>query len=222
MFKGRFRYIHFILSVCARPIDIAFIVDASAKVDRKNFLYIRNFLKQIVSSFSVSASITRFGMVEFSTNPRKLFDFNRFTNQATLVNVLGRVPYMGGAPMAGKALKYAAATLFARTTRPKVAIVISSGKSLDSVMAPARMLRRAGVTLIAVGLGQSFSVTQLRQMATTRRHVFASHFKTANNIVRSIKEKACKGTSHLYLEQNFKLCSNTANFNCIWQTFSFE
>lgn len=182
-------------------MDIAFIVDASAKVGGRNFLRIRNFLKQIVASFSVSASITRFGMVEFSSYPRKLFDFNRFTKQALLINVLGRVPYMKGAPMAGKALKYAAATLFSRTRRPKVAIVLSSGKSLDSVMAPARMLRRAGVTVISVGLGNRFSVTQLRQMATSRRHVFTSHFRTLNNIVRSIKQKACKGMSRQYLDR---------------------
>lgn len=172
-------------------MDIGLIVDASVNVAGRNFLRIRNFLKQIVASFSVFPSTTRFGMIEFGSYPRKLFDFNRFTNQATLINVLGRVPYMRGRAMAGKALRYSAATLFSRTTRQKVAIVIT-GKSLDTVAVPARVLRRVGVNVITVGVGR-YSVAQLQQMATNKRNVLTSNFKTLNNIVRAIKQKACKG-----------------------------
>ena len=182
--------------MCSRALDIGLIVDASAKVRGKNFLRIRNFLKQIVASFSVSTRATRFGMVEFNNRPRKLFDFNRFTNQATLLKVMGRIPFMNGNAKAGKALKYAAASLFSSSIRRKVAIVITGSKSGDSVVGPARLLRRAGVTVVTVGTGKSFSVTQLRHMATSRRHVFTAHFKTLNNIVRLIKQRACKGTRH--------------------------
>lgn len=185
--------------MCSRALDIGLIVDASAKVRGKNFLRLRNFLKQIVASFSVSTTATRFGMVEFNNNPRKLFDFNRFTNQATLLNVMDRVPFMNGKAKAGRALKFAAASLFSRSTRQKVAIVITGSKSRDSVVAPARLLRRAGVNVVTVGMGKGFSVTQLRQMASTRRCVFTSHFKTLTNIVRAIKQRACKGNSHAAL-----------------------
>jgi len=181
----------FLVIVVSRALDIGLIVDASANVAGKKFLQIRNFLKQIVASFTVSTSFTRFGMVEFSYNPRKLFDFNRFTNQATLINVLGRVPYMGGKALLGKALKYSAVKLFSRSPRQKVAIVVT-GKSLDSVAGPARDLRRAGVKVVPVGIG-IYSVPQLQQMATNKRTVFTTKFKTLNNIVRVIKQKASKG-----------------------------
>ena len=194
-------------TVCSRALDIGLIVDASAKVRGINFLRLRNFLKQIVSSFSVSTRATRFGMVEFSSKPRKLFDFNRFTNQAALLNVVGRIPFMNGQTKIGKALKYAAAKLFSRSTRQMVAIVITAGKSLDKVAVPARRLRRAGVTVVTVGIGKVYSVTQLRQMATTRRNVFTAHFKTLNSIVRAIKQRACKGKSHINRKFNaFSYC----------------
>ena len=169
------------------------IVDASAKVDGKNFLRLRNFLKQIVASFSVSTTATRFGMVEFSSKPRKLFAFNRFTNKATLLNVMGRIPFMSGTAKVGKALKYAAVRLFSRSTRQKVAIVITAAKSRDSVVVASRRLRRAGVRIITVGMGKAYSVTQLQQMASTRKCVFTSRFQTINSIVRAVKQKACKG-----------------------------
>ena len=175
----------------SRALDIGFIVDASANVPGKKFLRIRNFLKQIVASFKVSTSFTRFGMVEFGDYPRKLFDFNRFPNQATLINVLGRVPYMGGTAMLGKALRYSAVALFSRSPRQKVAIVVT-GKSVDSVAGPALALRRANVKVIPVGIGD-FSVSQLQQMATNKRNMFTAKFKTLNNIVRAIKQKASKG-----------------------------
>ena len=182
----------FLVTVVSRALDVGLIVDASANVAGKKFLRIRNFLKQIVASFRVSTSFTRFGMVEFSNYPRKLFDFNRFPNQATLIKVLGRVPYMGGKAMLGKALKYSAVKLFSRSARQKVAIVVT-GKSLDSVAGPARDLRRAGVKVVPVGIG-IYSVPQLQQIATNKRSVLTTKFKTLNNIVRVIKQKASKGT----------------------------
>lgn len=182
---------YFLFTVVSRALDIGLIVDASANVAGKRLIRIRNFLKQIVASFTVSTSFTRFGMVEFSNYPRKLFDFNRFPNQATLINALGHVPYMGGQAMLGKALKYSAVKLFSRSPRKKVAIVVT-GKSLDSVAGPARDLRRAGVKVVSVGIGV-YSVPQLQQMATNKRSVFATKFKTLNNIVRAIKQKASKG-----------------------------
>ena len=193
---------HHLVAVCSRALDIGLIVDVSPKVRGLNLLRVRNFLKHIVSSFTVSSRATRFGLVEFSRIPRKLFDFNRFTNQATLVRVMGRIPSMKGNAKVGRALKFAASSLFSRSPRRKIAIVITASKSFDSVTAPARLLRRAGVTLVAVGIGSGRSVTQLQQMATTRRYAFASHFKTLISIVRAIKKRACKGESYNRLKAN--------------------
>ena len=176
----------------SRALDIGLIVDVSSNVAGKKLLRIRNFLKQIVASFTVSTSFARFGMVEFGNYPRKLFDFSRFPNKATLINVLGRIPYMGGKPMVGKALRYSAVKLFSRSPRQKVAIVVT-GKSGDPVAGLARVLRRAKVKVITVGVGR-YSVRQLQQMATNKRNVFTTKFKTLNNIVRAIKQKASKGT----------------------------
>lgn len=181
------------LTVCSRPLDIGLIVDASSNIRGINFQRLRNFLKHIVASFSVSPRVTQFGMVEYNTKPRKLFDFNRFTSKATLMKVMGRIPFMNGKAKLGTALRFSAISLFSRSTRRKVAIVITGSRSLDSVIAPSRHLRRAGVTLVTVGIGRRFSVTQLRQIATTRRDVITSQFKTLGRIVRAIKERACKG-----------------------------
>ena len=93
--------------------------------------------------------------------------------------------------MLGKALRYSAVKLFSRSQRQKVAIVVT-GKSLDSVAGPARVLRRLGVKVVPVGVGV-YSVPQLLQMATNKRNAFTTKFKTLNNIVRAIKQKASKG-----------------------------
>lgn len=98
---------------------------------------------------------------------------------------------MGGKAMLGKALKYSAVKLFSRSPRQKIAIVVT-GKSGDSVAGPARVLRRAKVKVIPVGIGD-YSVPQLQQIATNKRNVFTTNFKTLNNIVRAVKQKASKG-----------------------------
>lgn len=76
----------------------------------------------------------------------------------------------------------------------KVCIVMTDGRSYDSVTAPARTMRKGGVEVISLGLGLRYNIRQLRQMASNRRLVFTARFRNLNSVVRVIKRKACGAT----------------------------
>lgn len=73
----------------------------------------------------------------------------------------------------------------------KVCIVMTDGRSYDSVVGPARTLRKGGVEVISLGLGLRYNIRQLRQMASNRRLVFTARFRNLNSVVRVIKRKVC-------------------------------
>ena len=83
----------------------------------------------------------------------------------------------------------------------KVCIVMTDGRSYDSVVGPARALRKRGVEVISLGLGLRYNIRQLRQMASHRRLVFTARFRNLNSVVRVIKRKVCgaTGQSNLYI-----------------------
>ena len=71
---------------------------------------------------------------------------------------------------------------------------MTDGRSYDSVIRPARTLRKGGVEVISLGLGLRYNIRQLRQMASNRRLVFTAGFRNLNSVVRVIKRKACGAT----------------------------
>jgi len=96
--------------------------------------------------------------------------------------------------MTGRAINYAYRYLFRRSRRRKVCIIMTDGRSYDSVVGPARSMRKAGVEIITLGLGLRYNIRQLRQMASNRRLVFTARFRNLNSVVRVIKRKACGAT----------------------------
>ena len=78
----------------------------------------------------------------------------------------------------------------------QVVIVMTDGKSHDSVVASARMLRRSGASVYAVGIGKHFNRGQLRQIANgDSRHVVNADFRKLGSIVNKIGRRACRGTA---------------------------
>ncbi|KAK2574252.1 Collagen alpha-1(XIV) chain [Acropora cervicornis] len=75
----------------------------------------------------------------------------------------------------------------------KVLLLITDSKSYDGVSKPAVVLRNMGTEVFALGIGKRYSIRQLIQIASNRRHIFTVDFRNLGSLVRALKEKACKG-----------------------------
>lgn len=182
------------ISVCRAAIDLAFLIDGSGSVGRTNFRRCLSFIQNVIRGFKISPRHTRVASEVYSSTPRRTFPFTRYRNKYQALKAVGSIRYPHGGTKTGKALWDVLRYLFrGRTKRKRVLVVLTDGRSQDHVLKPSQALKRANVEIFAVGVGRSYSVTQLNQMATDRGHVFTADFRNLNSIIRAIKKKACKG-----------------------------
>ena len=144
--------------------------------------------------FTVSRRYTRFAVVLYSSRPSKIFGFNRYTNQRSLLRAIGRIRYTGGGTKTGYALTYTYQRVLRYSRRRnKVLIVMTDGRSYDNVLRHALSIRRKGIRILTLGVGKRYSMRQLIQMSSNRRNVFTADFKNLGSVVKIVKRRACKG-----------------------------
>lgn len=118
-----------IKTVCAVPVDLGFIIDASGSIGSVNFQKILQFVAKIVDAFDIRPNGTRVGVIHYSDEAVLDFDFNKFTgdqlNRENVVNAINQISVTEGQTRIDLALKKAKEDLFSekggmRADKPKV------------------------------------------------------------------------------------------------------
>ncbi|RXM27373.1 Collagen alpha-1(XII) chain [Acipenser ruthenus] len=180
--------------------DLVFLVDGSWSVGRENFKYIRNIIAAITSAFDIGEDKTRVGIVQYSTDTRTEFNLNRYFKKGELLKAINTLPYKGGNTMTGDAIDYLIKNTFteasgARKGFPKVAVIITDGKSQDPVEDYARKLRNIGVEIFILGI-KGADADEMRQMASRpfNKHVFnVANFDLIKDIQHDLISQVCAG-----------------------------
>nr|XP_012997177.1 collagen alpha-1(XII) chain isoform X1 [Cavia porcellus] len=180
--------------------DLVFLVDGSWSVGRNNFKYILDFIAALVSAFDIGEEKTRVGVVQYSSDTRTEFNLNQYYQRDELLAAIKKIPYKGGNTMTGDAIDYLVKNTFtesagARVGFPKVAIIITDGKSQDEVEIPARELRDIGVEVFSLGI-KAADAKELKQIASTPSlsHVFnVANFDGIVDIQNEIISQVCTG-----------------------------
>ncbi|KAJ3598257.1 hypothetical protein NHX12_001768 [Muraenolepis orangiensis] len=195
------------MAVCSTQeaaADIVFMVDGSSSIGADNFEQVRQFLKTLVRGFDVGPGRVRIGLVQYSNVPRTEFRLNTFQSKRDVLEYIGGLSYRGGGTNTGRGLGYLLAEHFAegpadggraRDDVPRVAVVITDGKSQDDVERHAGELKRRGVIVYAVGIKDA-DEEQLREIASVPpdRHVFSvSEFAALQGISQSVAQTLCTG-----------------------------
>ena len=187
----------FFTKVCRAKIDLGFLIDGSGSIEaygKGNFKRVLQFVKYLVGAFKVGRSKTRVGVILFSSRPFMIFRFNKYSTKSQVLRAISRIRYPRGGTKTGFALNYVKNYLFGKSSsRKKVLIVLTDGKSQDRVGISAKRLKSIGCTILSVGLGRKYNMRQLIQIASSRKHVYTGGFRTLNRMVRAIKRKVCKG-----------------------------
>lgn len=191
-------------TVCQAKLDLAFIIDGSGSIEaygKGNFKRCLNFVKRMVVSFKISKRFTRVGVVLFSYRPRLIFSFNSYSRKRDILRAIDKIKYPKGGTKTGLAISYAQRVLFRRrsSSRKRVMLVMTDGRSQDRVSSAARALKGQRVQIFAVGIGKRYNINQLFQIASSRRHVYTAGFKNLPSIVKIIKTKACSGKRSSFL-----------------------
>lgn len=106
--------------VCTKRLDLVFLIDGSGSIEaagRGNFRRCIEFVKTIVSSFSISPQRTRVGVVLFSSRTWLILDFHQSRAKATVLRRISSMRYPRGGTKIGRALNFVLHRLFRRSRR---------------------------------------------------------------------------------------------------------
>ena len=104
-----------VFSGCRARVDLAFIIDGSGSIEaygKGNFRRCLNFVRAIVSRFSINNGLTRIGIVLYSSRPRLIFDFRRYRRKSQILNAINRIRYPRGGTKTGYAMRYCYSRVF--------------------------------------------------------------------------------------------------------------
>uniref|UniRef100_A0A8D2B9H9 VWFA domain-containing protein n=1 Tax=Sciurus vulgaris TaxID=55149 RepID=A0A8D2B9H9_SCIVU len=159
----------------AIPTDLVFLIEDFSRARQSNFQQVVNFLKTTVSSLSIHSDAVRIALVFYSEEPRLEFSLDTFQSSAKILEHLDKLTYQGrrGKTKTGAALDFLRNEVFIQEKGGRsnqgvqqIAVVITEGFSQDSVSRPASHLRRAGVTIYAVGTQHASESKDLEKMVT--------------------------------------------------------
>ncbi|KAL0967290.1 hypothetical protein UPYG_G00250360 [Umbra pygmaea] len=180
--------------------DLVFLVDGSWSVGRENFKYIRSFISAMVGAFELGEDKTRVGVVQYSSDTRTEFNLNQHMKRGDLLRAISTLPYKGGNTMTGEAMDYLMKNAFteangARKGFPKVAVIITDGKSQDDVEVISKKLRNMGVEIFALGI-KGADEEELKHMASTPHstHVYnVLNFNLIKDVQKELITQVCLG-----------------------------
>ncbi|TKS75342.1 Collagen alpha-1(XII) chain [Collichthys lucidus] len=180
--------------------DVAFLVDGSWSVGRPNFKYIQKFISATAGAFQVGEDKTRVAVVQYSNDAKAEFNLNTHMTRPALLRAIGSLEYKGGDTMTGDALNFVLQNTFteaagSRSSFPKVLVIITDGKSEDSVESYARQLRDRGVEIFVLGIQQA-DEAEMKLMASTphRNHIYnVATFEAIKNVQKEFIAQVCAG-----------------------------
>ena len=159
-------------------MDIAFIIDSLGRIGRSNYLKQKNFVKEVAKSFGLAPDHSQAAMVLFSTSASVQARLGQYATTEEFAKAVDALPYERGFTQIDRALELAATDIFpeARAGVPKLALLITDGgqttaahsKDLREVSEP---LRKAGVHVLAVGIGIGVDRDELRLVTETYDNV---------------------------------------------------
>ncbi|KAM3870859.1 collagen alpha-1(XII) chain-like [Diretmus argenteus] len=180
--------------------DLVFLVDGSWSVGRENFRHIRSFIGAMAGAFDIGEEKTRVAVVQYSTDTRTEFPLTRYGKRGDLLRAISTLPYKGGNTMTGDAIDYLLKNIFteaagSRKAFPKVAMIITDGKSQDPVEEYAKRLRNIGVEIFVLGI-KGADEDELREMASAPhdKHVYnVPNFDMIQEVQKKIIMEVCAG-----------------------------
>lgn len=183
--------------------DIAFLVDGSDNT-RRGFQAIRDFLYNIIADLTIGVNENRIAIIQYSNVAVANFHLNSFLRKEDVLNAVKGLTHKGGRPLnTGSALWYVNNNIFAATSGsrkhegvPQILILLSGGKSKDSIGEPVTALKHAGVSIIGIGT-QNSDAQEFKRISSEITSFFVNDYNHLPNIkeevVAAVKKDLSKG-----------------------------
>ncbi|XP_015750459.1 PREDICTED: uncharacterized protein LOC107330348, partial [Acropora digitifera] len=199
--------------VCDIVADVAFIVDSSGSIGRRNWAKMLEFIKEMVKAFNVGADKTHIAVVAYSTDAKVEFKFDALTGPSVTEEGYGRlidrIRFQRGFTFIDKALLLADREVFTtaagmRPELPQIAIVITDGEQttdrgqFTELSEASLSLKNKNIQVYSLGIGSGVNETQLEDIASSVENVFsATSFTELTPVATAIVARSCSAAVKL-------------------------
>jgi collagen type VI alpha len=189
-----------------------FVLDSSASIWEPDFYRQLSFVENIVKQFKIGPNNTQVGVVTFGEYTTHRFHLNKYHDATKLQKAISTIRFNPGrATNTGNAIKFMSNVMFkenrgARKNVPKVAVVITDGRSTDTIKTAkaARDARELGIHLFSIGVGNKFDRKELENIGNkpSKDFVFTvDNYSALNNILNVFAVKTCQGIYISYFKK---------------------
>ncbi|CAH1271434.1 FCGBP [Branchiostoma lanceolatum] len=182
---------------CEVSSDLFFVLDGSGSVGRANFEIVKQFVVNVINTFTIGLTDTRVGVVQYSDFNTLGCNLGDHQDEASFVTAMQTMPYQGGWTKTGAAMEFARQTAAWRNPPiPRTMMVLTDGESQDSVVNAAAALAADGVKVFAVGVG-NFDAAELLEITNNNpdRVFELDDFEALAKSIDTIARALCnKGT----------------------------
>uniref|UniRef100_A0A3Q1HQC5 VWFA domain-containing protein n=1 Tax=Anabas testudineus TaxID=64144 RepID=A0A3Q1HQC5_ANATE len=183
-----------------KPRDFVFLLDGSDGT-RTGFPAMRDFVQRVVETLSVDDNKDRVSVVQYSRDPAVQFYLNTYTTKGEILDTVRGLRHKGGRPLnTGAALQYLRDNVFTASAGsrrlegvPQVLVLLSGGRSSDSVDAPASALKQLGVLTFAIGTSRS-DRSEMQKIAHDPSYALSvSEFTDLPSVQQQLQSSAGEG-----------------------------
>ena len=145
-------------------------MDASSSISQDAYGEEKNFLKDLIDSFTISPEFARAGVITYGDTARLAVPLDSYSSNAALKGAVDGLYYIGGTKRIDRALVLAGQTFAkARSRVPKIAIVLTYGRRLSEpgsnyIQSAINVLRDRGVSVFVIAIGEDLDFSELVKM----------------------------------------------------------
>ncbi|XP_055086496.1 uncharacterized protein col6a3 [Periophthalmus magnuspinnatus] len=174
--------------------DVVFLLDGSDGT-RNEFPAMQNFVQRMVERLNVDEKRDRVSVVQYSRDPAVQFYLNTYSTKGEILDTIRGLRHKGGRPLnTGAALQYLRDNIFTASAGsrrqegvPQLLILLSGGRSFDSVDAPASALKQMGVLTFAIGTRNTDPREMQKISHEPNASLLLSRFNDLPNILQQLQ-----------------------------------
>ncbi|MBZ3886683.1 Collagen alpha-6(VI) chain [Sciurus carolinensis] len=189
-------------------VDLVFLMDGSNSIHPSDFKKMKEFLASVVQDFDVSLNRVRIGAAQFSHTYQPEFPLGTFTGEKEISFQIENIQQIFGYTHIGAALRevghYFRPDMGSRINAgtPQVLLVLTDGQSQDEVAQAAEELRRKGVDIYSVGIGDVDDQQLVQITGTAKKKLTVHNFDELRKVKKRIVRNICTsgGESNCFVD----------------------
>ncbi|XP_020641434.3 von Willebrand factor [Pogona vitticeps] len=158
-------------ATCNKPIDVIFLLDGSSNVKESEFEKMKSFVKAFIEHTDIGHATTQVAVLQYGKASVLEMSWNTPQEKANLLSVVSKIHQREQGPSRlGEAIDFTVQHAISevnggRPNASKIAVVIISDTSQDSLDVAAVSARVNRISLLPVGIGDRYEEAQLRTLA---------------------------------------------------------